>query len=716
MPRVPTIPVVATLCVACIPAFAADPAPTAVDVELAARADVRGTLRGPDEVDVFRWRAPVGATITFRVAASPARAIDFDVRLVDPAGAEVPLAGLPRFTDRGGLVALSKYAPPTAGVYVLRVGGKGSGAYRLTWTASPGAKAVQRCDLRCTTLGRALGDETAIGRAVAAGAATTLDVAAADSDLRFARLDVLADAAPAGTSLLLTSSVGAAVPDPSTLQSAGPDVLVQPSSLVLSSPATLTLPYERILVPRTASAATDLRVARVAKNGTISVLAPTSVDTAGRTVSVTTDRLGRFVVFAPKGPPDPTSEAYWHVALDVTLEQAATGADSRARRAQVESGLASFSGGGALAFVGDRFETSWTHDDQGAGHVTRTSFHDEPASLAWSFDADGRRIRIDDGSGRASVLEPSEDGAAYVGQIGETTWNSRAGVEAALRRSPRALSAESIAGSYWIGALEVQALQGAASAMDVETWRTSAAATLRADGTWTIAGDSRLATFDPSDRRTKLGRGRIAGGGTWTIVGAEGGWREGSIALTISGADSVAPLLIFPSADRRMFLGTTDPTSEGDHMFLVGVRRSTSMSPRLLTGDYAMGGFEARVSTYSPATGPVVGDLGVSQTEAVARYASGARRFGVSSEARRDVDRDPGAALGVRVAYAIDHPTDAVAFSLARSGRLSVRADPRFEIVGAMTPDARAGFVVSRPVRGIDFFGVRLLVKSPPSP
>jgi hypothetical protein len=717
MSRLSSIFTATTLAAAGAVAFGGPADSTSVDVELAARADVRGTLQGPDEVDVFRYVAPAGSTLTFRVAASPTRAIDFDVRLVGPDGADVPLAGLPQFADRGGVVSLTKFAPTAAGAYELRVGGTGAGTYRLTWTATPGAKRVQKCDLRCTTLGRTSGEATAFGRVAAVGAATSLVVAADESDLHGARLDVPADMAPAGTSLLLTSGAAVAVPNPATQQSAGPAVWVQPTTLVLAAPATLTIPYDRLLVPRTADAAADLRVARLDPRGTITVLVP-SVDTSQRTVTVTTDRLGRFVAFAPKGPPDPSSGRYWHAVLGVSLEPG-SGGDSRFRRVDLEMGLATFAVDGTIAYVGDHFATSWSHDDQGAGQSTRSADRDQSATLPWAFAADGGRIQVGGAGADGAVLEPSEDGGLYVGQVGDQTPLTQGRIEVALRRARRVPSAAAFVGTYWFGAVDVVARQEGSSPAQLSSRRISGTLTLRADGTGSIKADTTFVEFDPSDRTLKSGRGPLTGGiGQWSIVDAAGGWREGSLALTSSDPGSTSPMRIFPSADGKSFFGAIDPDDKSEYMFLFGVRQSTSMSAALVTGDFAAGGIDVGVDGYQlpaqPTPGPAVGDVYVAESEMVLRFAYGPKRLGIASQTERDVHRDRNEDDGVRVTFLTDPPPGTIPFTLARTGRIVVYAEPGFQIVGAVVPDARSGFIVSGPVKDAGPFGLRVLVKSPP--
>jgi hypothetical protein len=688
---------------------------TPVDVSLTPRIQVRGTLSGRGEVDVFRYSAPPATVLTFALTGN--RTIGFDVHLFGPGAAEIPLAGLPRFVSRAGSMSLTKYALPADGAYELRVGSAAPGTYLLRWTATPGATRLAKCDLRCATLGRTLGDETAVGRLVDAGDTTTLDVASS-SDIAGTRLVVPAGAVPDETLLLVTSSAAFAPPDPSSYQAAGPAVGVQPSDAAFSSPAAVTLPYDPLLVPRSADARKDLHVAALGLGGDTTVLAPTAVDTVRHTVTVAANAAARFVVFSPKGPPDPTGTEYWYGGVSLMFGTDGSGADSRERFIHVETSRMTFGAGGSLTSSGDGFETSWSHDDQGVGHVEQAADRGRSETLGWEFDPDGRSLHMIVPHVGTFVLEPSEDGSILVEQARCNETVPMCSVSMGLRRSARAPTREAIAGTYWIGTVTLHAVQQGASPVELEVSRTFGTATLRADGTWSLSDDETRTNFDPGHRSVKTLRRRSAVKGTWTILGPSAGWSEGAVELTIAGGQAFGPIRLFPSADRSAFYGTIDPTTGGDHMFVVGVRRAAGLTASSLDGTFAVGGFDLGMETYAPPAtppGPGVGDVPAMQSDVRVTF-DRTPRLHVVSQLEKEVRRDDAAPGGVRIDIGTDVPPSAVPFSLAPTGRLTVRGDPTQRAVGAVAPGARAAFAVVDPARGSGRLGIRLFVKSPPTP
>jgi hypothetical protein len=693
-------------------ASAVDETTTSVDVETGSAADVRGTLAG--ETDVFRFTAAAGATLTFRVTASPARSLRFDVRVVAPSGAELPIVGVPRSVNRPGLASLSRFALPESGRYSLRVGGTGAGTYRLTWTTGPGADRPEKLDFRGVALGRASGYETAVGRPVAAGAPTSLTVAST-SDLVGASLVVPADAAPDGARVLLTSTTAPRVSDAGR-HAAGPALAVAPDGMVLSSAATLTVPYDPFLVPRGADPAAVLSVARVASDGTSVALVPVSVDAQSHTVTVTTDRFARFVATSSTGLLDPTGKSYWRASLDASFKPDAGGDGTTARDVDLQAGRATFEDGGTMPLSGLQYSGHWLHDVSGAVVAGATGGRSDVVS-SWSFAPDGRRIQVDDVVHGTSLFEMSENGQALVGQLDGRTTRPSCRIDVALLRAERAPTMSDLAGAWRFGMVELDMTwSDDGRPLGLEVDRSLGTLNLRADGTWTITVDSRGARFARKTRR--LGRTAFDGalGGGWSVVGSDGGWAEGSVMLTIPTPIDTVIINVLPSADGRSFVGCTNSDLGLETFaFLFGVRKSNATTNADAQGEYAATELGLGVTVYRPSGAPrFVPDIVLSQTQARIAF-DGSGALALTSGSHLTVERDPSAVGVIRNDSGADDPIASIPFSLTRTGALTVQADPQALVVGAIAPDASTGFVVDSPRTGVGEYGLRVFVKSPPS-
>ncbi|MCE9635217.1 MAG: hypothetical protein K8T90_05865 [Planctomycetes bacterium] len=692
------------------------PTDDALDVELASRADVRGTLSS--ETGAFTYAAVAGATLSFKLVATPARGVTFDVRLVGPDATAIDLAGLPRFVQRDGFVSVSRASLPLTGSYVLRVRGPGSGTYRLDWTASPGPKRVQRCDLRCTTLGRSPGSESAAGRIIRAGTGTSVSVTRTDSDVRGAAIVVQGGAAPAETVVLLTSAPAARPRALAGLHVAGPSIAIEPDGLRLGAAAAVTVPYDPVRVPHGSNAASQLRMARVDAHGTTTVIAPDSVDTESHVVTAPSDRFARFVVVAPDGPPDPEAVAYWHGALTVRVSpDGGGGTDSRHRDVSLDVGRATLLPGGGLDVVGDWYGATWTTDNAGVGQLSLSSALGESGTIKWAMDADGRRLRVIDPSGGGSVLEPCADGSLYVGTLGEDTTGPQSTIEIALRRPPSDLPTAALVGSYWVGVQEFGVSQSGQSPTSVEIGRTFGVVTLRADGTWSLKGDSISTRADWSEPDGRTRRSSARESGTWAVATPSDSWYAGTVML--SSANGPGRVRIFPSADGALFFGTNDPAADGGAFaFLFGVRQARAITPSDVKGDYAFAQMTPDANAFRlvglpPAPAElVVPDVRCWQEDGIMRFA-GTSTVRIPADRLKEVDRDGTVPGGVRVTYDASTAQSGVGFTLARTGRFDVRAGANEQVVGAVSADARAGFVVIAPVKPNGAYGLRVFVKAP---
>ena len=79
----------------------------------------------------------------------------------------------------------------------------------------------------------------------------------------------------------------------------------------------------------------------------------------------------------------------------------------------------------------------------------------------------------------------------------------------------------------------------------------------------------------------------------------------------------------------------------------------------------------------------------------------------------KEVERDGSVPGGVRVTCDMSIAQSGVGFTLAQTGRFSVRASANEQVVGAISADARAGFVVIAPVKPDGAYGLRVFVKAP---
>jgi hypothetical protein len=701
----------AALLVACASASAGSDVGTRVDVLGAANADIRGTLSG--ETDVYRFDAAEGAKLGVRLVATPRKSLRFAVRLVAPGGDDIELPGSRGYVNRRGLMTIRDRYLSGSGQYTLTVAGTGTGDYRLKWTTDPGA-APRSVDLRCTSLGRAPGEETAVCRVTTASETTSIAVASL-SDLAGSRLIVPADAAAPGTPVLLASGAVPPVPERATRHAAGPAAEVSPGGIVLGSPALLTLAYDPHLVPRDANAAADLAVARTDADGAPVSLQAVSVDTQAHTVTVRTDRFGRFVVTSPTGPLDPSGRTYWRGTFDVAYTTDTNG-DSRRRDVVVRVGRAAFAADGTVAGRGLQYDAMWTHEDSGRCSAVIHGYPDRPSSSTWKFAADGRRIEI---AGADGAFEISENGQALVGQTGTRADPTSCRFDAALLRADRAPTAASLAGTFTVGMSELGMSWGSARPLGLDAGVSAGTAVLRSDGTWSITVDEQTTRFANRPRRLVPAKFHGTLRGRWTVVGAEDPWAEGSLRLSIPTPAGAIVFHAYPSADGNAWFAVSDAADPSYFMFFVAVRRAKSLSPESLTGEWSTSGLAFAMTTYGvpPDGSPqrTVPDLNLVQSDA--RFAcDGTPALSMSSGSLTTVRRNPASPGGVAGGTWPDAATgEVISFSMAPNGTLSIPPVQSGRRGGAFSADANVGFLVTTPFSLTGEYGLRLLVRSPPA-
>lgn len=169
------------------------PALANVDVEIDAKAKVKGTLQPEGEVETLRFAATRGATLAVVLSAKKKAPLDFDVELRAPDDSVVDLSGAPKFVDKGKKVTVKKLALPQTGEYRLIVRATGEGEYAAKVTVVPAKKPS-------VTEAFAASEQRVVNVAIPAGSKVTLTAKAGDGGAA-PRMDSLGgiDLSAAGT-------------------------------------------------------------------------------------------------------------------------------------------------------------------------------------------------------------------------------------------------------------------------------------------------------------------------------------------------------------------------------------------------------------------------------------------------------------------------------------------------------------------------------------
>jgi len=111
-----------------------------VDVELAAKGNVLGTLLPEGEVDVFRFDAVAGTQLTLAVSARKKAPLDFALVILGPDMLAVDPNGAKAFVDKGSSLRIKNLPLTQTGSYTIQVVATGTGEYKLSVKALPPRK------------------------------------------------------------------------------------------------------------------------------------------------------------------------------------------------------------------------------------------------------------------------------------------------------------------------------------------------------------------------------------------------------------------------------------------------------------------------------------------------------------------------------------------------------------------------------------------------
>jgi hypothetical protein len=677
----------------------------------------------------LKWTSPLGiaGVVTFAFSAPVGSTVGLSVK----AAAKSP--AVPRF----GLLQSGAYSTDlsTTGhttatshtTSVANVGGTGDFSVQIQNSGTDGnivAVAVVQpprtkrpsFDLRGVALGRPQGAGTEIMRTVGETGGT-VKVTDASSDLNGAAVSIPPAALSSTLPISIASAPAPTLPGPD-LQGAGPAVDFGPSGTVFSQTALVSLPFDFRLLP----AGTDpsqIRVFVQEASGATSDLAPAAVDVANGLVRVQTSGFSTCIPYVPagiirlgvtsSGGLKAGGDGYWVLGLHDDMGQVQQNNDSRSRDFEVSIGEVAFYGDNTFQVANERRQIQVDEPDDGTGGVNgtvQTIVQPENDSGTYAYDTGGQTISVTGGGSASPSFYVSRGGDVMVGRAVAPT-DAKAELTILLRKNASSLTVASAAGTWSFGGSEIDA-SGGGGPVSYRLSHVSGTMTLDGKGGFTISGAQRRSKFDGGNTAWTADLKTLAITGTYSVEAA------GTVILNIppdKPGDTGNVLRLYPGPNADSFLGTDRDAQQNGFLVLFLIRQGTGLSLSNLSGPYRTETIEVDTATYTPGTSSTtVGDV-EERFEDISTTLSGTKSAHFSSSGH-EVRRDPSVSGGVSVTNGSSGFD--VTMTLASNGVFKVtQADG--SAVGAVSPDAAFGFLVTptTDARGSHLFAV--FVKSPPA-
>ncbi len=575
--------------------------------------------------------------------------------------------------------------------------GTATGDAIVTATVKPPKSKTSKLDLRGTSLGRPDGGETLVSRVVGAGGGG-VDVSDPASDLVGASVVVPDGALTGPLTISIASATTPSLPDHG-MQAAGPAVDFGPSGTTFAKTATVTLPFDFSLLPQNVDPSQILVFIRE-KDGSSTTVAPSSVDVAHGTISLPVGGFSTCVPISPagivrlgvtsSGGLRPGGDAYWVLGVHFDMSQDATN-DSRNRDYEMQVGQASFFGDGSVQMSSEQRQIQVAQPYDGMGGIAgtvQTIVQQQNDTQPYVYDADGLSLDVGDGASKPPAKVRVSRGGTLMAGRDRTANDTKVELTILLRQDKTPPTTSSFAGTWNMGGIEIDANGSGGGPVNMKSQHISGTITFDGKGGFRIAGGQRQSQFQPGGTTWSNALKTLSISGTYTIRD------DGTAVLVIppqKPGDTGNTLRLMSGPNEDALLATDDVAQQGDFLVLMFTRQGSGLSPASLVGAYSGEGIESDTSTYAVGEGPTtLGDL-VQRDEDVSVTFAGttSAQFTTADHA---VERDNTADGGVAVSN--DPGAFAGTISLSSSGVLKVK-QAQGSVVGAMTPDATFGFVLT---------------------